>query len=46
MVCHWVMLAVEEAEKRGERGEEERHQAALFYADNGMVASADPRWLQ
>ena len=46
MVRHWVTLAVEEAEKRGERGKEGRHQAALFYADDGMVASSDPRWLQ
>ena len=22
------------------------HQAALFYADDGMVASSDPQWLQ
>ena len=42
----WVTMALEKAEKRGERGEEGRHQAALFYADNGMVASSDPRWLQ
>ena len=41
VVCHWVTLEVEEAEKRGERGEEGRHQAALFYADDGMVASSD-----
>ena len=33
-------------EERGERGKEGRHQAALFYADDGMVASSDPRWLQ
>ena len=46
VVCHWVTLAVEEAEKKGERGREGRHQAALFYADDGMVASSDPRWLQ
>ena len=46
VVCHWVMLAVEEAEKRGERGKEGRHQAALFYVDDGMVASSDPHWLQ
>ena len=37
---------MEEAEKRGERGKEGRHQAALFYADNGMVALSNPRWLQ
>ena len=39
-------MALEEAEKRGESGNEGRHQAALFYADDGMVASSDPRWLQ
>ena len=44
--CHWVTLAVEDAEKRGERGKEGRHQAALLYVDDGMVASSDPRWLQ
>ena len=37
---------VEGAGERGERGQEGRHQNALFYADNGMVASSDPRWLQ
>ena len=38
VVSHWVALAVEDAEKRGEMGKEGRHQAALFYADNSMVA--------
>ena len=33
-------------EERGERGKEGRHQAALFYADDGMVALSDPRWIQ
>ena len=46
VVCHWVTLEVEEAETRGDRGREGRHQAALFYADDGLVASSDPRWLQ
>ena len=46
MVRHWVALAVEEAEKREERGKEGRHQAALLYANDGMVASAGSRWLQ
>ena len=46
VVCHWVMMALEVSEKRGERGKEGRHQAALFYADDGMVALYDPRWLQ
>ena len=46
MVCHWVTLEVAESEKRREMGKEVRHQAALFYADDGMVAVSDPRWLQ
>ena len=46
VVCHWVTLAVDESETRGERGRKGRHQTALFYADNGMVASSDPCWLQ
>ena len=35
-----------DAEEQGNLGKERRHQAALFYADNGMVASSDPHWLQ
>ena len=35
-----------DVEDRGERGKEGRNQAALFYADDGIVASSDPRWLQ
>ena len=46
VVLHWVTLAVEESETQEERGREDRHQAALFYADDGMVASSDPRWIQ
>ena len=46
VVRHWVTLEVEEANTRGERGQEGRHQAALFYADDGTVASSGPRWLQ
>ena len=46
VVRHWVTLEMAEAEKRGERGNDGRHQAALFYADNGMVASSNLRWLQ
>ena len=30
VVRHWVMLVMATAEKRGERGNEGRHQAALF----------------
>ena len=45
VVRHWVTISLEEAEKRGERGKEGRHQDALFYMDNGMLALSDPRWL-
>ena len=46
VVRHWLHLATQEAVRRGERGRERRHQVALFYANDGMVASTDPRWLQ
>ena len=39
-------MALDKAEKRGERVKGGRHQVALFYADDCMVASSDPRWLQ
>ena len=32
--------------RKGETGREGRHQLAVFYADNGMVVSLDPAWLQ
>ena len=43
---HWVKVVVEGTEERGERGQDVRHQAALFYAEDSMVAFLDPRWLQ
>ena len=46
VVRHWVTLTVTEAETTGGRGREGRPQAALFYADHGMLASSDPQWLQ
>ena len=45
VVRHWVTSVIAEAETRGDLGKEGRHQAALFYADNGMFASSDPGWL-
>ena len=42
VVCNWVTVVVAGAEERGERGKEGRHQAALFYEDDDMVASSDP----
>ena len=46
MARHWVMVILEGVEERGERGQEGRHQVALFYTDNGTVALLDPRLLQ
>ena len=45
MVHNWVTVVIAGVEERGERGREGRHWAALFYADDGMVASSDPRWI-
>ena len=45
VVRHWVSVMVEGAEERGKRGQEGRHHNALFYADDGMVASSDLQWL-
>ena len=46
VVRHWLMVMVEGAEERGERGQEVRHQDSLFYTGDGMVASLDPRWIR
>ena len=46
VVRNWVTVMVEGEEERGESGQEGGHQAVIFYADDGMVASSDPRWLQ
>ena len=46
VVRHWIHGVVEKAEARWETGREGRHQAALFYSDDGMVALSDPAWLQ
>ena len=46
VVMHWVTVMQEGAEERGDHGQEGRHNNAIFYTDNGMVASSDPRWLQ
>ena len=43
VVLHWVTGVIKDAEERGEQGKEGRHQAALFYSDDGMFASSYPR---
>ena len=46
VVRHWVTGVIVDAEERSELGNEGRHQAALFYADDGIVDSSDPQWIQ
>ena len=43
VVRHWVTGIIVDAEERVDLVKEGRHQAALFYAYDGMVASSDPR---
>ena len=42
VVRHWVTLVVKEADTRGEQKWEGRHQAALFFADDVILALSDP----
>ena len=46
VVQHWIEETVESADGQGGRGQEGRNQNPLFYADDGMIASSDPGWLQ
>ena len=46
VVRHWIDGIVGETEEKGETGREGRHQSAVFNADDGMVVSSDPAWLQ
>ena len=46
VVRNWVNWIVEEVEAREETGREGRHQAELFYANDGMVVLSDLAWLQ
>ena len=46
VVRHWVAVMVESVEERSGRRHEGRHQNPLFYADEGMVESSDPRRIQ
>ena len=43
---HWASLVEENAGGQGGRGWEVRHHGAFLYTDDGLVASADPDWLQ
>ena len=46
VVRHWIDGLVTETKEKEETGREGRHQSAVFYADDGMVVSSDPAWLQ
>ena len=46
VVRHWVTGVIAELKEQGDTGQEGRHQAALFYANDCMVASLEPGWLQ
>ena len=46
VVRHWIDRIVNEAEEKGETKREERHQLEVFNANDGMVVSSDPAWLQ
>ena len=46
VVRHWIEGLITETEEKGETGREGRHQSEVFYADNGIVVSSDPAWLQ
>ena len=43
---HWIEVLVAETAEKGETGREGKHQSEVLYADNGMVVSSDPSWLQ
>ena len=41
VVRHLLYVMVEDAEERGKRRQEGRHQNSLFYADDGVIESSD-----
>ena len=45
VVWNWVEEMAECAGGQGGRGREGRHQNGLFCADDGMIASSDPRYM-
>ena len=46
MVRHWVEVMVEGSGGQSRSNQEGRHQNALLYADDGMLALSDPGCLQ
>ena len=45
VVWNKVSVMVDQTGVQDRSGEDEIHQIALFYADDGMLASLDPGWL-
>ena len=45
-IRHWIDGIVDKTEEKGETGREGRHQSAVFYANDRMVLSSNPAWLQ
>ena len=46
VVRHCIDGIVDKIAEKGETGREGRHQSEVFYANNSMVVSSDPAWLQ
>ena len=46
VVRHWIEGLVTETAEKGETGREGRHHSAVFYADDGVVFSSEPAWIQ
>ena len=46
VLLHWEEVMVESVEDQRGHRQEGRHQNSLFYADDGMVASLESKWLQ
>ena len=46
VVRHWIDGIFDEAEEKGETGQEGQHQLAVFNADDGKFVSSDPAWMQ
>ena len=46
VVRNWVEVMVEQLGGQDGRGQEGQHQSTIFYADDGMVASSEPVWMQ
>ena len=46
LMRHGFAGMVDIADKWSGRGQEGRHQNSIFYTDDSIVASSDPRWIQ